>query len=373
MSTPPQNANQPYPPDGGYPPPAGGPVAGDILGTRCTGCGSQVAFAPGSTHLQCGACGLRNEIVGDAATVEEHSFDEWLAARPTTTVTSLGGQTLTCQGCGALTESTALSGSCQFCGGHLVATTAAEGFIAPEAVLPFAVEGAAAREAFRGWVKSRWFAPGALKQVGDTESLQGTYVPHWTFDAATTTQYTGQRGEHYTVKVEDRTERRTKWHSAAGTVARTFDDVVVPASTTLPTRTLDKLGPWQVEKVVPYRPEYLAGYSTLRYDIQPQQGSEAARTKMAQVIRRDVEHAIGGDEQKVDRVRTAYSDVMFKLVLLPIWIATYMYAGRQWQVTVNANTGEVTGDRPFSPAKIALAVLAGLLVVVAIIIWQLQT
>lgn len=47
--------------------------------------------------------------------------------------------------------------------------------------------------------------------------------------------------------------------------------------------------------------------------------------------------------------------------------ATYLYGGRTLQVMVNANTGEVVGDRPWSVPKILAAVVAGLLVVGAIV------
>lgn len=64
---------------------------------------------------------------------------------------------------------------------------------------------------------------------------------------------------------------------------------------------------------------------------------------------------------------------MFKLVLLPLWIATYVYAGKQWQVMVNANTGQVIGRRPYSVGKIVLAVLVGLLVVAALVFWYVRS
>lgn len=94
---------------------------------------------------------------------------------------------------------------------------------------------------------------------------------------------------------------------------------------------------------------------------------------MAPVIKGDVERDIGGDEQRVGSIRTAYADVMFKLVLLPLWIATYVYAGKQWQVMVNANTGQVIGRRPYSVGKIVLAVLVGLLVVGALVFWYVRS
>ncbi|MGZ4612798.1 MAG: hypothetical protein ACXV1K_06450, partial [Kineosporiaceae bacterium] len=76
----------------------------------------------------------------------------------------------------------------------------------------------------------------------------------------------------------------------------------------------------------------------------------------------DCRNDIGGDEQRVSSMDVRYADVMFKLVLLPIWIAAYLYAGRTFQVFVNAHTGEVVGERPYSFPKIFAAVAAALVV-----------
>ncbi|MBC7551677.1 MAG: hypothetical protein H7269_12425, partial [Cellulomonas sp.] len=81
------------------------------------------------------------------------------------------------------------------------------------------------------------------------------------------------------------------------------------------------------------------------------------------VIEDDCRDDIGGDEQRVANMDVTYSEAMFKLVLLPLWIATYLYSGKTWQVMVNANTGEVVGDRPYSIVKITMAVIAALIVV----------
>ena len=164
-----------------------------------------------------------------------------------------------------------------------------------------------------------------------------------------------------------------RWTPVAGRVARSFDDVLVPASSQVAERDLERLGPWPLERAVPFRPEYLAGFSAARYEVEPPAGLDRAKQKMAPVIRNDVERDIGGDERRVGSVRTAYAHVMFKLVLLPLWIATYVYAGKQWQVMVNANTGQVIGRRPYSAGKITLAVIAVLLVVAALVYWYVRS
>ena len=88
---------------------------------------------------------------------------------------------------------------------------------------------------------------------------------------------------------------------------------------------------------------------------------------MAPVIENDCERDIGGDVQRVHHVATSYSDVTYKLLLMPVWIATYLYGGKPFQVLVNARTAEVVGQRPWSAWKITFAVLAALLVIGAIV------
>jgi hypothetical protein len=64
----------------------------------------------------------------------------------------------------------------------------------------------------------------------------------------------------------------------------------------------------------------------------------------------------------VHSVRTRYEALTFKHLLLPVWMLTYRYADKPYRVIVNATTGEVQGERPYSAIKIALAVLVGLII-----------
>jgi hypothetical protein len=82
---------------------------------------------------------------------------------------------------------------------------------------------------------------------------------------------------------------------------------------------------------------------------------------------------IGGDEQRVDHIDTQYSNTTFRHLLLPVWIGAYRFQGKVFQVAVNARTGEVQGERPYSAAKIALLVAAILLIVCVIVLLNRQS
>jgi DNA-directed RNA polymerase subunit RPC12/RpoP len=342
----------------------------------CEQCGANVEFAPGTESLRCPYCGHETKLVRSGAMVREHSYTDFVA-KARKPIALLGAQVFVCRGCGAKTESTAIADRCQFCGAPVVADVSPEDQVVPEGVLPFEVDRPALRAALQTWVKSRWFAPGGLKKVTEAESSRSTYLPHWTYDASTVSDYTGQRGEHYYEtetytdsdgNTQTRQVQRTAWYPASGTVSRDFDDLLVAGTTHVAQKHLDALEPWPLTAAQPYRPEFLAGHQALRYDVEPEAGMDTAKQRMADVIEGDCRRDIGGDEQRVHSVDTTYSAVMFKLLLLPVWVACYLYAGKTYTVLVNGRTAEVAGERPYSPLKIAMAVIAAVLVIAAVVV-----
>ncbi|BCY06274.1 hypothetical protein [Actinoplanes sp. L3-i22] len=340
----------------------------------CSGCGANLEFAPGTAVLKCPYCGTETPVGPADREIREHSWAQF-AGLPRKPIVALAPHVFTCQGCGAVTQSDKISDRCQFCGAALVADVSPGDQVVPEAVLPFLVARPQLREALRGWAASRWFAPNGLKRVTEAESSHSSYLPHWTYDASTVSEYRGERGEHYWVtesytengETKTRQVRKTRWYPAHGVVSRPFDDVLVTGTTRVLPKHLEKLEPWPLPDAEPYRPDFLAGHETLRYDIEPETGLENAKSVMANVIRDDCERDIGGDEQRVHAVETAYHDVTFKLMLLPVWIACYLHAGRTYNILVNGRTAEVAGERPYSTAKIAAAIIAALLLIAAII------
>lgn len=354
----------------------GAPAAGTHA---CDGCGAHVEYVPGTVTLRCPYCQHETQLVESTATVHEHDIAELATREPSAVATHV----LTCTKCGATCDSETVASRCQFCGSPVVVSPDATVQLPPDAVLPFEVDRAAVRTGLRTWVATRRFAPKGFKMVADAESLVGTYVPTWAYDAQTTSDYTGERGEHYwdteiysttdangQTQTHTRQVMKTRWWPAEGTVSRAFDDVTVPATGRFGDVALSKLGPWPWSQAVAFQPEYLAGFSALRYDVEPRQGLAVAQDQMAKAIRRACRDDIGGDEQRVHRVSTSYADVRFKLLLVPLWVVCYVYAGKSWQIVMNGRTGEIHGERPWAKGKIALTVLA-VVAVVAAIVWAI--
>ena len=341
----------------------------------CPTCGADFRFDPATGGLKCPHCG-QGESIGDgsgpwagAGVLREQDFRAALDDRLARTDYE-ETRVLSCESCGANIEidETVHGTTCPFCASPVVTGTGTNRHIKPRGVLPFALDEPAARDAMAGWLGRLWFAPNALKRYARKgRAMDGVYVPYWTFDAHTQSDYTGQRGTvHYRTrrvvrngKTHTQRVADVRWRAASGRVSRFFDDVLVLGSQALPKRFTDALPPWDLTQLRPYAPEYLAGLRAEAYSIPLDDAFVEARAAMDRQITRDVRFDIGGDRQRVTRIDTSVAAVTFKHVLLPIWIAAYRYQGKSYRIVINGQTGRVEGERPWSIWKIALAVLAG--------------
>lgn len=344
----------------------------------CPACGSDLRYGPDTGGMVCDHCGHQEEIAsaspwGGSQALAELDYDAAVAGALPEQLMEIT-RVVHCDSCGADIElgTTGQAAECPFCASPIVTDTGEHRHIKPKALLPFAVDEDAAQSSMTKWLGRLWFAPNGLQEYARKgRRMQGIYVPYWTYDARTRSAYHGQRGDNYwttetrVVNGESQQVRvqKVRWRAVRGNVARDFDDVLALASRSLPESYTDALEPWDLEALKPYQPEYLAGFRAEGYQVPLQEGFGIARTKMDKVIRQDVRRDIGGDHQRIAHVATDVRDVTFKHVLLPVWLAAYKFRDTTYRFVVNARTGEVKGERPWSPVKIAIAVVLALLVI----------
>jgi DNA-directed RNA polymerase subunit RPC12/RpoP len=353
----------------------------------CKQCGARLDFDPSERALKCPYCGHVEEIAPSKSGVVEHDYAQALSKVSMDQGTIAGrSNEVRCPGCGAnvLIEDNVETERCPFCATHLVNAprVAAAAMIRPECTLPFHITDRQAIEAFNGWIKTRWFAPNNLKEMANLGQLSGIYLPFWTYDSMTYTHYTGQRGDDYWEtesytdgqgKRQTRMVRRTRWHYVSGEVDHFFDDVLVCASRSVPVNYVNALEPWDLGRLETFRPEFLSGFKTERYVVTLAEGFGTAQQIMDVQIRQLCCRDIGGDHQQLNSVQTQHVGVTFKHILLPMWLAVYRYQNAPYRILVNARTGEVQGDRPYSWIKITLAVIAGIILAAVIFLIVQQT
>jgi LSD1 subclass zinc finger protein len=354
------------------------------MGTiKCKNCGANLKFKPGTESLSCDYCQTINEIALERTEVIENDFNLFIEEAEAKTEHQVIS-TVKCGSCGANTtlQPNVTSSNCPYCDTPLVVKDAATcDIIKPSYVLPFKVERNKAKEGFVKWVGGLWFAPSKLKNYAENsaEKLKGVYLPYWTYDSNTESDYSGLRGDHYYVtesytdsngRSQTRSVQKTRWSAASGHVSNSFDDVLVCASHSLPEKLVNELEPWDLPELVKYNDNFLAGFITESYQTGLKDGFGKAKVRMEDRIRSSVRSDIGGDTQQITTLSTEYNDITFKHILLPLWISAYRYNNKVYRFTINARTGEVQGERPYSAIKIALLVIAIIGIIVGIVYWN---
>jgi predicted RNA-binding Zn-ribbon protein involved in translation (DUF1610 family) len=349
----------------------------DTQQNACAQCGAMLQFAPGTAALRCPYCGAETQIAKPDAPIDEldyRSFLERIGQEKSTQEVNK----VKCDKCGAETtvSSDTVADICPFCGAPMVFSGSMSRAIKPEGLLPFKISNKEAFARYQSWIRKLWFAPGDLNQYARTENrLAGIYLPYWTYDSNTLTPYQGERGDYYYTtqtytarengRLVTRTQqvRHTRWTPASGTVENHFNDLLVLAGKSLPSKYVDLLEPWDLPELVPYADEFLSGFRAETYQVSLPEGFEFARKMMAPIIEATIRSNIGGDEQRIHSAATQYSNITFKHILLPVWMSAYRFREIIYRIVINARTGDVQGERPYSAWKIAGAVLAGLLIV----------
>jgi len=331
-----------------------------------------MTYEPGTTHLKCPYCGAEVLIERPETVVEEMDYIQHLARMEAQSEVEAAPQHR-CSGCGAQISfpPDVTADRCPYCTSPIVLDQKqSKKAIKPRYLLPFKAAAKEINTLFAGWVRSLWLAPGDLKRLAKTgKGVTGIYVPYWTYDAQTSAEYTGLRGDTYMEPEEVMTVQdgkrviqtlmvpKIRWTPASGFVNVSFDDVLVMASKSLSPAYAQMLEPWDLQNLTEYDEGYLRGFLAESYQVGPREGFEKARARMHDEIMVAIAADIGGDSQQIHSVKTAYDDISFKHLLLPVWISAYKYRGTLYRFLVNARTREIQGERPWSTIKIVLAVI----------------
>ena len=355
----------------------------------CGQCGASLLFSPGAQKLSCPYCRHEQTVALEpGAAVAEQDLRAMLERLATRKGTDRAAEKslasglfeVRCSGCGGTVQfsGTLTATNCAYCAAPIersgVHDAAAADRIPVDGVLPFQIEEPAAKQNLRAWTKSRWFLPSVLAKDGIETAFRGVYLPFFTFDALTANRFAGQRGTRHTMVVGSGKSRTVivyyTWRSVEGAFQRFFDDVLETAGSGLPEKQMAELEPWPLKGLAPFSPEFLSGFLARTYDVPLDHSFASAKARIEAQIEADVRRRIGGDAQRIESIDTAWPGLTFKHVLLPVWLATYAFKGKRYRVVVNAATGEVQGERPWSGWKIfffvvACAAVAGLVALIA--------
>jgi hypothetical protein len=355
----------------------------------CPECGGDAVWDPARQALACPYCGTvlpwspGTDTSGE--TIKEHDL---LQALSSVTAEERGWQeekkTVKCQSCQAISvfDPTRVAQRCEFCGSpSIVAYEDTRQAITPESLLAFKLSEPQVRDQLRRWYQTRWFAPDRLKKAALTDTLHGIYLPYWTFDAHVHAEWTAESGyyyyetEHYTDAQgnrQTRQVRRVRWEPSAGDLEHFFDDELVPGTTGVRLDLLRKIEPFPTAELKSYDPAFVRGWTVERYQVDLRHAAETNKQAMDDAVRAMCAQQVPGDTHRSLEVQSNYRGRSFKHVLVPVWLVTYTYGPKSFQIIVNGYTGQIAGERPVSWTKVFFYIILPAIIVIIIFVLMQQ-
>ena len=339
---------------------------------KCPNCGAPLKFDPSSGKLFCAHCKSlvdfeRSKDVQERSFDEMHDFTSW---------NDSDVAAYRCANCGAssVLSRTTLATTCPFCGSPVVLDEKATGLVRPDSLVPFELSEQEAATLLSAWRKRKVFAPNRFRKHTRAKSIKGVFTPVWTFDADTTSSYSGTLGKHRTRTVRRNgktyTETYTEWFHVNGNMPASFDDIMISGNNNVESKYFREVQNIDKSKYTVYSDEYLAGYIADNYTVPPQEAYKMARRYMDNVIRNKIISRYNADVVRTLNVDTTVVSKSFKYMLFPVYVAATKFKGKVYNQYVagfwsnrEKQKASVSGTFPKSGWKVFVTVLAGLLTV----------
>ena len=340
-----------------------------ITNYKCPACGGPLRFAGDSGKLQCDYCGSTYDVSEFEKTVEQsdakaaEAFQKDKGGGDTWDTSELeaqwgpdaaGMKSYSCPSCGAelICDAATAATSCPYCGNNAIVPGQFAGDLKPDFVIPFKFDKKAAVDALKKHYKGKYLLPRAFSRQNHIEEVQGVYVPFWLFDGKAdadisfhATRETSRReGEYEVTTIRHYDVRR------AGSVE--FERVPVDASKRMPDDMMDSIEPFDYDGLKPFSTAYLPGFLADRYDVTIEESARRADERCSNTVVDMLESTVKGyttcslESKNVDLTRGKVH-----YALMPVWLLSTKWAGKNFLFAMNAQSGKLVGDLPINWVK----------------------
>lgn len=336
-----------------------------IVDFKCPQCGATTAYSIANAGLTCTYCGYYEapQVIAVGKRAEEFEFKV-----ETMEQAAQGWGTerreLACQRCGAKVTIPVdlLTYTCPFCGSNKVLQQpASQDGLRPCFLVPFKVDPQACKDIVIPWLSSNWMTPSTLKQVAQIGIFTPIYIHFWTFSASCTADWQAEVGhteiERYYENGQWKTRAKTIWKHESGQLHTNFDDILVEGTTLVSKRLSDQIKNYDLQGLVSYKPEYLAGIQAQTYDITLDKAWEVGRHIMRENTHQACRNQASTTEIRNFNMNLDFSGETWRYILLPINITAYEYNGQAYQIMINGQTSAISGQRPVDWGKVWMVIL----------------
>ena len=322
---------------------------------KCPCCGGIVEFDSGLQQMKCPYCDTTFDpeaMFAKDEALNNQKPDELFDQTPDSEWAQ--GETdamgvYTCRTCGGeiIADDTTGATHCPFCGNPVVLTGRFSGDLRPDYVIPFKLDKERAKAELKKFMSGKKLLPKLFSTDSHLDEIKGVYVPFWLFDADANAHinYHGTRIRSWRTGNTEYTETSHFHIERAGSLS--FERVPVDGASKVPDDMMESIEPFDYSETRPFQTAYLSGYMADRYDVTAADSLERVNARVTKTAQDLFRNTVSG----YATVTTESSSVQLsnrkaKYAMLPVWLLTTSYEGKQYQFAMNGQTGKFVGTMP---------------------------
>ncbi|MEG1499558.1 MAG: hypothetical protein RR400_00590 [Clostridia bacterium] len=342
---------------------------------KCSSCGGNLIFSPKDQELKCENCSRIFEI-GKQNFKDKHTFLlakekekeylEWTSAN----------KVFTCKNCGAkiIMKELEIAKVCAYCHSPYIVQEDELPGLVPDAVIPFKIDDKMASSHFAKNAKARFFVPREFKKKMPESEIKKFYVPAFSFDANSSSVYSGILERDETTFVKDGPPIVQVYSkSISGTKQCQHKNVVVETSSKLSQEEIQGILPYDFEEAVRYNNAFISGYSVEYYANALNDCKSMADKIMKDSITQEILSEYSYSRVESFNLKCKFENEKYCYDILPIYKFDFDYKKKKYSCLMNGQTGKLGGGLPIAVGKIvAIVAFVALVILAGILISQLQ-
>ncbi|MCL1813751.1 MAG: hypothetical protein FWG29_09555 [Treponema sp.] len=250
------------------------------------------------------------------------------------------------------------------------------GQLKPDFVIPFKLDKNAAKEALKKYYSKKRLLPKGFLTANQIEEIKGIYAPFWLFDGETEADMRFRATKVRTYTSGSYRVTKTDHYRVTRQGSISFEKVPVDGSSKMPDAHMDAIEPYSYGELKPFSTAYLPGFLAEKYDEDAQMCSTRANKR----INRSTELAFAATTAVYSTLTQEYSNIVLKkgdvkYALLPVWMLSIKWNGKNFLFAMNGQTGKLVGNLPIDKgrywswfARISLPIAAVLAVLLFVLL-----
>ncbi len=337
----------------------------ETVAYKCINCGGPLQYDPAKLKFACEYCrsdfteaelkahfgelddDLKKDAVDEPETPKEENADEF----------SENTVIYSCQNCGAeiMAEKTTAATFCIYCHSPVVLTNRLTGKFKPDMVIPFKISEEDAKKKFFDMCGKKLFLPKKFMKNAELDMIKGVYYPYWMVDSLKngTVRATAKNVERWTEG--DTRYIKTSVYKVKRAGKINFTNYPHSALAKEDHNMMKYVNPYDDNEMKQFTMAYLSGFLAEKRDSE----RDAVQSVVDKELQGYAKKIFGEtmseyDSYEIDDINLNTLNESWKYALMPVWMMTFNYEGRNFIYAMNGQTGKTYGELPCDKGKLAL-------------------